>query len=60
MPEYRIFLLKDGRITKPSVFFTGATDQDAIAKAQQLANGSDYEIWDGPRIIIRGRPPNRG
>ena len=59
MREYRVFLLKDGTLIKPSVFFTCATDQEAIAKGQQIANGQDFEIWNGPRIIVRGESPNR-
>jgi hypothetical protein len=59
MREYRVFLLKDGTITKRSVFLTCATDQEAIAKGQQIANGQDFEIWNGPRIIVRGESPNR-
>jgi hypothetical protein len=59
MREYRIFLLRDGRIAKPSVSHTCASDLEAINKAEQVANGLDFEIWDGPRIIIRGDQPNR-
>lgn len=58
MREYRVFfLLKDGRIARPSAFFTCAADQEAVDKAQQIADGLDYEIWEGNRIIVRGRPP---
>ena len=59
MREYRIFLLKDGVIATASVFFTCASDEEAIDKAQQIANGLDFEIWDGPRNIIRGKSPNQ-
>jgi hypothetical protein len=57
MREYRIFLLDDGHVVQPSVFFECATDQEAIDKAQQIANGLDFEIWQGIRIIVRGKPP---
>ena len=59
MGDYRIFLLKDGHIAKYSMYFKCATDQDAVDKAQQIANGLDFEIWEGNRIIVRGSPPNR-
>jgi hypothetical protein len=59
MREYRIFLLKDGIIAKASVFFTCASDEEAIDKARQIANEQDFEIWDGPRNIIRGKSPNQ-
>ena len=60
MREYRcFFLLKDGRIARPSAFFTCVTDQDAVTKAEQMADGLDFEIWDGNRNIVRGKPPNR-
>ena len=61
MREYRVFfLLKDGRIAKPSAFLTCAADQEAIEKAQQIADGLDVEIWEGNRIIIRGKTSQRG
>ena len=59
MREYRVFLLKDGGIAKPSVFFTCTTDQEAVDKARQIAHGLDIEIWEGSRIILRGNPPKR-
>ena len=31
----------------------------AVTKAEQLAEGLDFEIWDGNRNIVRGKPPNR-
>jgi hypothetical protein len=49
MREYRMFLLRDGSIAKSSAFFTCATDQEAIDKAQQIANGQDFEIWSPHR-----------
>jgi hypothetical protein len=58
MREYRIFLLKDGHIAKPSAFVTCASDHEAVDKAQQIAKGLDFEIWEGQRNIVRGRPPN--
>ena len=60
MPDYRIFLLQeDGGIAKPSVFVTCTNDQEAVDKAQQIANGLDVEIWEGSRNIVRGNPPKR-
>jgi hypothetical protein len=26
---------------------------EAIAKAQQLVDGHDVELWSGPRLVIR-------
>jgi hypothetical protein len=55
MPDYRIFLLtKDGRVAGPSASVTRAADREAVEKAQEIAAGLDFEIWDGPRIVIRG------
>lgn len=54
MREYRIFLLNDG-VVQSSVFFKCATDQEAVDKARQIANAVDFEIWEGIRIIVRGK-----
>jgi hypothetical protein len=59
MREYRIFLLRSECIAKPSVFLKCDTDQAAIDKAQQIAQGQEFEVWDRQRIVIRGNPPNR-
>jgi hypothetical protein len=56
MRQYRVFQLKDGRIVKASLFLTCETDREAITKAQQLAAGLDFEIWEGSR---RRRATNR-
>lgn len=58
MPRYRIFILNEkGHVAGPSVFFTCETDGEAFDKAQQVAEGSDFEIWDDMRIIVRGGRP---
>ena len=42
-----------------SAFVTCASDHEAVDKAQQIAKGLDFEIWEGQRNIVRGKPPNR-
>jgi hypothetical protein len=53
MPQYRIYTVGgDGK-------FSGAknvecaNDQEAIQKAQQRVNGSDVELWEHGRFIMR-------
>ena len=55
MPSYRAYpVSKDHKVAaSPSVVITCENEQDGIQKAQQLVDGYDLELWDGPRFITR-------
>ena len=55
MPSYRAYpVSKNHQVAAgPSVAITCENEQDGIQKAQQLVDGCDLELWDGPRFIIR-------
>jgi hypothetical protein len=54
MLQYRIYSMNDvGHISAPSENIECADDQEAIQKAQQAVNGSDIELWEGDRLIVR-------
>jgi hypothetical protein len=55
MLSYRAYpVSKDHQVAAgPSVVITCENDQDGIRKAQQLVDGYDLELWDGPRFITR-------
>ena len=55
MPSYRAYpVSKDHQVTAgPSVVITCENEQDGIRTTQQLVDGHDLELWDGPRFIIR-------
>ena len=59
MPSYRAYpVSKNHQVAAgPSVAITCENEQDGIQKAQQLVDGCDLELWDGPRFIIRLRAP---
>jgi alkanesulfonate monooxygenase SsuD/methylene tetrahydromethanopterin reductase-like flavin-dependent oxidoreductase (luciferase family) len=53
MPEYLAYTIgRDGHFTgvEPIV---GATDAEAIEKANRLVGGQDVELWNGARLVIR-------
>jgi hypothetical protein len=52
MPNYRFYTAN--YMNAPD-FVECASDQEAISRAKQLLNGSDIEVWQGTRIIIRLR-----
>jgi hypothetical protein len=56
MVEYRAYTVgSDGHFmgVKPLVC---ADDAEAIDKAKRLVNGSDLELWNGKRFVIRLSP----
>ena len=55
MPIYRAYpVSKDHHVAAaPSVAVPCENKQDGIQKAQQLLDGHDIELWDGPRFIVR-------
>jgi hypothetical protein len=58
MPIYRAYpVSKDHHVAAaPSVAINCENEQDGIQKAQQLVDGYDIELWDGPRFIARLKP----
>jgi hypothetical protein len=60
MPDYRIYVLtEEGRITTPPRLVTADTDQAAIRRARHLLDGSDVEVWEGPRLVRRIKAVDR-
>ena len=59
MPIYRAYpVSKDHHVAAaPSVAITCENEQDGIQKAQQLVDGYDIELWDGPRFVTRLKAP---
>jgi len=57
MPTYRAYPVSENHQVAAgrSIPIVCENDQDGIQKAQQLTDGYDLELWDGPRFIIRLR-----
>lgn len=55
MPNYRVYPVSKGRQVAPgpSIAISCEDEQDGIRQAQQLVEGYELELWDGPRFIIR-------
>ena len=54
MPEYRIYTFDvAGKIVLPPETFQSEDDQEAIGKAFQVVNGSEVEVWQSGRLIVR-------
>ena len=59
MRKYRAYKVDDnGHVVVPATIFEAATDEEALVKAMQWADGSDLEIWDKSRRI--GKIEHRG
>jgi hypothetical protein len=59
MPEYRIYpISQDNHIVGAVMRVTCETDDEAVAKARQLTDGRDAELWDGIRRV--GRVKSQG
>ena len=62
MPDYRIFVLKDGHIKEPAKIISCPDDEAATEEARQLLDSADksLEVWQSDlRITIMG-PSNKG
>ena len=61
MPDYRIFVLKDGHIKEPAKIISCPDDEAATEEARQLLDGTDQslEIWQNDRRVIVMRPARR-
>src|SRR5580704_356095 len=54
VPQYRVCVMtKDNKIWNPPIILTFADDQDAIRQSEQLVDGQDVELWEGPRLVRR-------
>jgi hypothetical protein len=54
MPEYRVFVRDhDNHILSAGSTYICDNDQEALAKAEQLKDGLDLELWQGARKIAR-------
>jgi hypothetical protein len=53
MVEYRVFPVgMDGRFIGFERLFCDS-DDEAVAKAERLADGHGVELWCGPRLVAR-------
>jgi len=53
MAEYRAYAVgRDGHFIGFEAFVC-ADDSEAIEKAKRFLNGSDVELWNGPRFVIK-------
>jgi hypothetical protein len=60
MPEYRFFKVKkSGHIDGPAAIYECPGDADAVREAKRLLNGSDIEIWQGPRVVAYLTPDDK-
>jgi hypothetical protein len=53
MPNYRFYA---GKLTAEPLVFEFASDQEAINKANKLADVRDIEVWEGARVVTTLRP----
>jgi hypothetical protein len=60
MPDYRLYRLdKDGHVAGPADGFKCEDDQMAIARAKQLMDGHDVELWQLGRLVVRLKSPHK-
>jgi hypothetical protein len=62
MPDYRIFVLKNGRIKEPAKIISCPDDEAATEQARQLLDGTDQslEVWQSDRRVTLIGPSNKG
>ena len=54
MPDYRAYgVNKDNYIVGAPTLMTCDTDEEALAKARQIVDGYDIEVWLGKRRVGR-------
>ncbi len=59
MPDYRAYAVnKDNYIVGAPTVMTCDTDADALAKARQIMDGYDVEVWLGKRRVGRVNTEN--
>jgi len=52
MAEYKVYRIKSDHVAEPPVVFEAATEAIAIARAKQLVDGCDVELWQDLRFVI--------
>ncbi len=59
MPDYQIYLFKDGRLAPPVKTIVCPSDKAAIEDAKDFVDGHDVELWQGARPVTRlkSKPP---
>jgi hypothetical protein len=61
MRHYRLYSLKNGnQIPGPPKILLCASDEEAIALASTFLDRFDIEIWQGPRVLTRLQPSDKG
>ena len=62
MPDYRIFVLKDGHIKEPAKIISCPDDEAATEEARQLLDGTEQslEVWQNDRRVKVMGPSNKG
>jgi hypothetical protein len=59
MPEYRVYQLDScGHVDRPPDRFNCEDDEAAIARAKQLVDGRDVELWQLDRLVVRFESPH--
>jgi hypothetical protein len=53
MPEYRAYIVGDDGHFVNFEGFVCRDDSEAIAKAKQLVDGHNVELWSGERCIVQ-------
>lgn len=57
MAEYHFYkIARNGHVHGGPVVAHADTDMAAVAKARQLVDGVDIEIWEGPRLVAYVTP----
>ena len=58
MPTYRLYrLTKENKMIGAVEIFECGTDDEAIEKAKQQANGRDIELWESSRLVTYLKSP---
>lgn len=60
MPFYHVYFIDRDYPSRLPEVVECANDQEAMERAQQLVDGQDVELWDGPRFVAgfaRGSNP---
>ena len=59
MAEYRYYRVdKDGHVQGPSKVFEQENDAAAMARAKELVDGYDIEVWQLKRLIGKATGPH--
>jgi hypothetical protein len=56
---YRVYCFDIGRKTVTADFIKAASDEEAIAKAEEAYPGCKCEVWDSKRLVAQLEPERR-